>query len=375
MDNEYRRAANITVIVAGMAAGAYLLMKYALGAAVPFIIALLISSLISPLSEKLSKRTRLSYRLLSALLVIALFLALIAIVSFAVYRLLSEIGNLIDRLSAEPEMISNAIDSLTARLQSAGEKFGFLKHIASSEALQKLGLDLDAILPDALRSLASSLTGSLPSAAVGIAAKLPETLLFFVTLLLSSYYFCVDRERISSFFLKILPDRWSDKLPSIRKRLHDTLKGYLKAYVSIMLLTFFEVFIGLTILGVDYAFLLGVIIAIVDILPVLGTGTVLIPWAIFSFIASRPVLGLGLLILYAVVLIVRQLIEPKIVGNTLGLHPLATLASIYVGIKLLGFGGIFIGPIIAMLLGTLFKQTDVPDPSAAIESIPSDGQK
>ena len=358
MDNDYRRAANLTITVAGVALGAYLLVKYAIRAAIPFIIALAISSLIAPLSDKISRKTKLSYRLLSALLVIAIFLSLIAVVSLAVYRLLSEAGNLMDRLSAEPEMISNAIDALTARLQIAGERLGFLKHVADSDALKKLGIDLDALLPDALRSLASSITGSLPSAAVGLAAKLPETLLFFVSLLLSSYYFCVDRQKLSDFLFKILPPKWANKLQLVREKLTDTLKGYLKAYVSIMLLTFFEVFIGLTVLRVDYAFLLSIVIAVVDILPVLGTGTILIPWAIFSFIIGKAGLGTGLLILYAVVLIVRQLTEPKIVGNTLGLHPLASLTSIYVGIKLFGLGGIFVGPITAILIGTLLQQAE-----------------
>ena len=319
------------------------------------------------MAQKIAKKTKLSYRATSAILVIIFFLIIATITSFAIYRLVSEISKLIDKLTADPETISGAIDTFMAKLQKLGEKFAFIKHITSSEAFEKLGLDLDAILPEILRSLVSSLTGSLPSAAVSFAAKLPEALLFLVVLLLSSYYFCADREKISSSFAGILPDKWVRKLPTLRDKLSDTLRGYLKAYLSIMLLTFFEIFLGLTILGVDYAFLLGVIIAVVDILPVLGTGTVLIPWAIFSFAVSNPRLGTGLIILYAVVLIVRQLVEPKIVGNTLGLHPLATLASLYVGIKFLGFAGIFIGPIIAMLLGGFFKNAETEEEAAPKE--------
>ena len=169
----------------------------------------------------------------------------------------------------------------------------------------------------------------------------------------------------------LLPERWQQKLPIIKNTVTSTLTGYLKAYLLIMLLTFTEVFIGLTILGVDYALIISVVVAIVDVLPILGTGTVLIPWAIFCFITHNTSLGVGLLILYAVVLVVRQLAEPKIVGNTLGLHPLATLASIYLGIKFLGFGGIFIGPIAAMLIKSFFfKENDKCIPESEDKKIP-----
>ncbi len=357
MDTDYNRAANITIIVAGIATAAYFFFKYALGAAVPFIIALMIAAAISSPAKKIAKKTRLSPRAVSAVLVIAFFLIIASLLSLAVYRLISEVGDLIEKLTENPEAASQALDKLVLKIQNIGDKFGFLKHVSGSEALQKLGIDVDTVISEALGSLMSSLTSAIPSAAVGIVTKLPEMLLFIVVLLLSSYYFCADKDKISSALVSVLPEKWAKKLPHIKEKLTQTLIGYLKAYLSIMLLTFCEVFLGLTILKVEYAFLLSVIIAVVDILPVLGTGTILIPWAIFSFITSNPKLGIGLLVLYAIVLIVRQLIEPKIVGNTLGLHPLATLASIYVGIKLLGFAGIFIGPIVAMLLSSFLKTT------------------
>lgn len=368
MDNEYRRAANITIIAAGIAAAAYFFFKYALSAAIPFIIALIIAAAVSAPAKKIAKKTGLSPRAVSAFLVIAFFLIIATLLSLAVYRVVSEVGNLMEKLTAEPEAVSQAIDRFVAKLQSLGDRLGFLKHVSGSEALGKLGIDPDALVSEALSSLLSSLTSALPSAAVAVVTKLPEMLLFIVVLLLSSYYFCADKDKISATLSSVLPDKWAAKLPPLKKKLSQTLTGYLKAYLSLMLLTFCEVFLGLTILGVDYAFLLSAIIALVDILPVLGTGTVLIPWAIFSFVTSNPKLGIGLIILYAVVLIVRQLVEPKIVGNTLGLHPLATLASIYVGIKLLGFVGIFIGPITAMLISGFFKSPEAPpidQPTAA----------
>ena len=112
--------------------------------------------------------------------------------------------------------------------------------------------------------------------------------------------------------------------------------------------------IGLSILGAKYAFIMAIVISVVDVLPILGSGAVLVPWAIIACLSSDTPLGVGLLVLYAVTLIIRQIAEPRIVGSTLGLHPLATLAAVYLGLKLIGFAGIFIGPMVAMMLREIF---------------------
>ena len=355
MDTEYRRAANITVIVAGFLIFFWLFFKYALSIAMPFLLAALISVIISPLAAWISKRTHASPKFISAFLVILFFGIIATLLLLAISRLVSEIGNLIDRLSADPEMISRFFEDLGKKFGPIGEKFGFIKRFFESEQMQQLGLDLDELMLDALGKLMGSLTSALPSAAVGLVVKIPEIILTVAVLLISAFYFCTDKERIGKGISSLMPDTMRSKLPETKKKITRTLTSYLKAYLLIMLLTFCEMFVGLSLLGVNYALLLSVIIAIVDILPILGTGTILIPWALFSFAVSNSKLGIGLLILYAAVSIIRQLIEPKIVGDSLGIHPLATLASIYVGIKLLGFGGIFIGPIVALSLKSFMK--------------------
>lgn len=355
MDTEYRRAANITVIVAGILIFFWLFFKYALSIAMPFLLAALIAVIISPLAAWISKKTHASSKFVSAFLVILFFGMIATLLSLAISRLVSEIGNLIDRLSADPEMISRFFEDLGRKFGPIGEKFGFIRRFFESEQMQQLGLDLDELMLDALGKLMGSLTSTLPSAAVGLVAKIPEIILTVAVLLISAFYFCTDKERIGKGISALMPDAMRSKLPETKKKITRTLTSYLKAYLLIMLLTFCEMFIGLSMLGVNYALLLSVIIAIVDILPILGTGTILIPWSLFSFAVSNSKLGIGLLILYAAVSIIRQLIEPKIVGDSLGIHPLATLASIYVGIKLLGFGGIFIGPIIALSLKSFMK--------------------
>jgi sporulation integral membrane protein YtvI len=355
MDTEYRRAANITVTVAGILIFLWLFFKYLFGIAIPFILAALIAVTISPVAAWVSKKTCASQKFVSAFLVIFFFGIIATLVSLAISRLVSEVGNLIDRLSAEPELVSNFIERLGEKLSPVGEKLGFIKRFFESEQIRQLGIDLDGLMLESLGKLMSSLTSALPSAAVGIVSKVPEAILSVAVLLISAFYFCTDKERIGKGVSSLLPDAMRSKLPETKRKITRTLTSYLKAYLLIMLLTFCAIFVGLSLLGVSYALLLSVIIAIVDVLPILGTGTVLIPWAIFSFASSNAKLGIGLLILYAAISLIRQLVEPKIVGDSLGIHPLATLASIYVGIKLIGLGGIFVGPIIALSLKSFMK--------------------
>ena len=355
MDNDYRRAANITIITWGIIAFLWLFFKYAIGAAVPFIIGLLIALLISPVTRFISRKTKIPHGAVAVVGVIFFFFTFLALIYLAASRLMGELGNLLVKLSEDPEAISKALSEIG---DAFGTRWGFIKRLFESDALIKLGIDLERLLPEALSSMISALSAAVPSLAMNILSGVPEIVLCIAVILISSVYFCIDRDAIFASFASLLPEAWQKKLPDVKHKIKSTLSGYVKAYLIIMLLTFFEVFVGLSLLGVSYALIISIIIAIVDILPVLGTGTVLIPWAIFSFITSNTPLGVGLLILYGAVLVIRQLIEPKIVGNTLGLHPLAALASIYLGIRFLGFGGIFIGPIAAMLIKSfLFKKS------------------
>ena len=355
METDYRKAANITVIFIGIVLLFRLILQYALGAIIPFVLAAIIALLISPIAEKLSKTLKIPKKILSVVLTLLIFSAVAAILYFAASRLISELGTILNNLSADPEAVSRALEELMQRLSWVGERFSFIGKIFESDAIKQLGIDLDRLLPEAISSIISSITEAIPSLAMGFFSRVPDVLLFAVVLVIATFYFCSDGERIFSFLSSVLPDHWQRKLPSIRKKLYLTLTGYFKAYLLIMLLTFCEVFLGLSILGVEYSFIISILVAVVDILPILGTGTVLVPWTIFSFATSNYKMGIGLLVIYGVVSLVRQIAEPKIVGNSLGLHPLATLASIYISVKLIGISGFFLGPVIALLITSFFK--------------------
>ncbi len=354
MDTEYRRAANITIVIAGMAVLAWLFFKFALSALMPFVLAAIISLLVAPLAKKISEVTRIPRKACAAVILIVVFSIVSMLLYLAVSRLVSELGDLLFRLSENPEIIGDTVDGILDRLTGNGTHFSFLQKIFDSDALSGLGIDMGEAMRQALGSMLSSLTSALPGAAVALIKEVPSALLFLIVLLIAAFYFSAEGGNIAGGLCSVLPDKWRRKLPSLGEKFKKTLVGYIKAYFLIMLLTFCEILLGLSILGVDYAFIMAIVISVVDILPILGAGTVLVPWAVFAFLTSNTPLGVGLLILYAVTLVVRQFAEPKIVGGAIGIHPLATLASVYLGLRFLGFIGIFVGPMVALLLREMF---------------------
>ncbi len=354
METEYRRAANITIVVAGIVALSWLFLRYALGALSPFIMAALVAALVSPISKRIAERTKIPRKLCVAVILILVFLGVSALLYAGISRLVLELGKLLQKLSENPEIIGDTLDSILERLTGNGSHFAFLQKIFESEALSGLGIDIDTVVGDAVAGAVSSLSAALPAAAVALVREVPSALLFVVVLFIAAYYFSSDGNALWDGIRVVLPDSWQRRLPAVARKLKKSLAGYIKAYFLLMLLTFSEMLLGLSVLGVEYAFIMAIVISVVDVLPILGTGTVLVPWAIFAFLTSNTPLGVGLLVLYGVSLVIRQLAEPKIVGGAIGVHPLATLASVYLGLKFLGFAGIFAGPIIALVLRELF---------------------
>jgi sporulation integral membrane protein YtvI len=157
-----------------------------------------------------------------------------------------------------------------------------------------------------------------------------------------------------------MPEGWRNKIRTMKEDLFAALVGFIKAQSILISVTFIELLIGYSLIGVKYVFSLALITAVVDALPVLGTGTILIPAAAINLIMGNVPKALAFIALYIVILIVRQFLEPKVVAQSLGLHPLVTLISIYVGLQLFGIIGLFLGPIIVVIIKALQKARILP---------------
>lgn len=187
------------------------------------------------------------------------------------------------------------------------------------------------------------------TAAGNFAKRIPSVLVATIVTFISAYFFIAEREEVIEWFRRVTPDPVVKRMSMITDNLKYAVGGYFRAQVKIMLVVFVILLAGFLVLGVHFNFLLALLIAFLDFLPFFGTGTALLPWAVYKFMVGNYKMMAGLLILYGITQLVRQLIQPKLVGDSMGLKPLPTLVFLYVGYKL---GGVF-GMIFAVPLGLI----------------------
>jgi sporulation integral membrane protein YtvI len=297
----------------------------------PFITAFVLSLIIEPI-VKFFQKFKIN-RGFSVLLSVLLFLGgFISVSIFAVTRIVYELINLYNRLPNYYE-----------------ELYNFSSEIAQQVTNLYLQLPPEAlnIIQDVLRTVFDKATAFLSrttTVLIDIFTTLPSAAIFLIITLISTFFLTKDKYMIKDFVFRQLPPAWGTKLYSLKTDLFGALIGFIKAESIILSVTFLESFIGLTLIGVDYAFILAIIIAIFDIMPVLGTGGIYVPWGITNIVLGNYRMGIALLVLYGIITIVRYMIEPKVVGQQLGIHPVVTLMSMFAGLKLIGAAGLILGP-------------------------------
>lgn len=358
----WKQTAAITVTLLGVVAGVYVLGRYILVLFLPFLLAFGLALITRPPVVFLSRRG--CPEKLAAVLVTLLAMLSVGTLTYLLgSRLLLEVRDLILFLiedSADPE---GRIAAFLSFFKGARERIPFLDRLLEANFLQYFIEDPEAFVAERFRELLANLSAKVTGLAVGVIGALPSVLLFLLVLLISCFYFAVEYKTVGRALGRLIPKGLSGHVPDRfkqsdwRDRAGRAIRGYIRAYFLLFLLTVAELLIGFWILGIEYAFLLAILTAILDLLPVLGVGTVLVPYALLSFMMGDTFLGAGLLILYGVMTVVRQVVEPHLVGKSLGLHPILMLISFYAGWKLFGVAGVFIGPLLGMLVKALWSRT------------------
>ena len=332
----------------------YFCVKYALGWVLPFLIALLVSMLLRPVIRFLAKKFKVPQKL-SALILVLLFYAVVGFLLFLVIAKLVLISR--DIFSNIPQMYE---DYLAPQITDLFEQFKTLTERLDPNIAQMVQNATSSFV-DSSGSLVSSLSTKVVGYLSNTFISLPGIILFIVFSIVSSVFFSMDFTKISGYITGILPDKMNGRLKRLKTMAADIGRKYVKSYAIIIAITFAELSLGLLILGVDNAIALAAVIAFIDLLPVLGTGAVLIPWSLILLIMGNYGLGIGLAVLYVVMLVVRNILEPRIVGRQIGVHPLAMLVSMYVGLKVFGFIGIFVLPLVLLAVkGFLENKSDAP---------------
>jgi len=334
---KYKRYAYMSVTFAGLFALLYLFFRYALRAILPFLAAfgtvLLVNPAASFFQKKFGGKQRIWRLCLSLLSLFILFFALFILLR-ALYveatRFFSQLAN--------PENLDAV--------------FGFFCHpLGKTKEEGPLG-ELLLRLEDAIAAASQELLSRATVFVTNAAGEIPRILLFLPVVFLGSAYFAWDYEKIKEKAKEILPKKVYSALSAAYGNVEKVFFPYLFSYLKLMLLTFAFTALGLWILHVESPLFLALIIALLDLLPVIGVGTVLIPWGLYDVFFANRALGFGLLVLYLLHEVMRQFAEPKIVGRSLGVHPLLSLLFLYVGYSLFGILGLLLLPVFCILTKT-----------------------
>ncbi|MBQ4592257.1 MAG: AI-2E family transporter [Clostridia bacterium] len=312
-------------------------MKYIGGALLPFILAYVASRMIRPAGVFLSRKCRISEK--SGCAVFAVLVCIGTAYGIALFagslagQLWDVIGNLPEYAEKAAELFGGLLDLLPFTVDSESRMF--------------------RMISDALADAAASVGTSAASFLGGIVGAVPGSVFSAVVAIFAFVYLTADPAGIAESLLGLLPDRTARKTERIFGEVSGAVFLYLRTYLTIMTVTFLELSVGLTVIGVKYALAASLIVAVIDVLPVLGCGCVLVPWAVWEFLYGEQRRGISLLVLLGVIYLVRQLLDSRLIGKMTGVHPFVALVCLYLGWHIGGVGGMIAAPVILCAVRSL----------------------
>lgn len=318
--------------------------KFLLQYLLPFVISIAVAALMQRPADLLSKKIRIKKGVCAALLSAVLYIFLATVLIFTIFRVFSFTGS--------------AVSSLKGFGQAAADVFLRLETV-----LGRILTDISPNFKDTSRQMLTSVlenilekaSETLSNTAASIVKTAPAFLFSSVVALAATCYIAKDFDGLKQFTKNLVSEKAVRKAVIIKEIFKSSVVKIVGGYLLLMLLTFLELAAGFLILGVKSWFLIALIIAVIDVLPVLGVGVVLLPWGIINIILGNSFLGIGLMLLYLLVTIIRNFVEPKIVGSTMGINPLFILFTMFLGLRVFGFFGLLILPVTFIVVVKYYK--------------------
>lgn len=372
---EKRRSALINIAYFAVLAFAfYIFMEYLLGFVAPFVFAFVFAVAMQKPIRFISKKTKIKKGFVATVLIILVLCALASVLFFIGYKIFDELRGFANYLALRfkdlpstleeiktwcvgavsflpPKIEKNAVEAITEFFENLIPRVKVEGFAAIGESAGLSGEELDM-------SMLSAPIGGLWNTIKGIPAFLTGILIGII----ACFFITCDYDNIVSMVKRNVSEKQEEAIVKTKHILGDIIGKMIKSYSTIIFITFCEVAIGLNVLALfdiynnGYIVAIAICVAVLDILPVLGTGTVLIPWAIYSLFTGNTAFAIGLIILYAIITVVRQIIEPKLVAMNVGIHPILTLFGMYVGLQLFGVLGMFVLPISFVLIKVLNQE-------------------
>ena len=335
----------------------------------PFTLALFFSIMTQPFSRFLEKKLKFSQKIATIVSIVLFLVIFLGFISLSALRLSGEIYKLsinLNKYSKEAQNLWNtAIDKVYSLLGYFPE--GFDEQVKNSiNGFIRMG---------------TSKLGSFINSLINFITSIPTIILYICITILSTFFISLDKNKIMAFLEQQFPKSWIKKVYNIKREMFNVLGSYIRAQIILMTICFFELLISFNILSflkfnLQYPLIFSIVICIIDALPILGAGAVLLPWSLISFVTGDINLGLALLVIYFLVLSVRQMLEPKLISQNLGVHPLVTLISMYSGFKFFGVIGFLIGPVVMIILKNVFsRELEIGFFREIFTEVPEDDEK
>lgn len=314
----------------------------------PFLLALIIAILLEPVVQVMVKRLRLSRTFAAAGASSLFVIGLLGAFYLVGLKVFSELIVFLGKL---PALLSGVDLYVTKALAGTGGLYETLPAEWAEHIQNGVVMGVGAIT-DGLKNIIASVS----SIFFNFAKTLPGLFIFALVFMIALYLFSFGLDRLKQSFIHLFASESRPKIDQVLSQLRDAIVGFIKAQFIISALTYVVSLIGLLILGVDFPLAIALLIITVDLLPILGTGSVLVPWGIYTIAVGGDVkTGVGLIILFVIITVFRRIVEPKILGDAVGISPLAALISLYVGFSLVGVVGLFLGPVVVIVYQAMKK--------------------
>ncbi|WP_055108810.1 sporulation integral membrane protein YtvI [Paenibacillus ihumii] len=327
----------------------------------PFLIAWLVAYIINPFASWIEGQLRLPRWLAVTLALLTYFGGALIVFSAAITRLVKELIHVTESLDLSIEKWKNVITewSQNEKLQSILNEINrfIASHPGYSNTLHR---NIDSTAAN-ISTAISQTVASLLNGVLNLLASLPSLGIILLVILLAAFFMSKNWNQNLLLLARLVPEPFQQTAREIWNDLQKALFGYLLAQFIMISITAVIVLIGLLVLGVESAFTYALLIGFVDLLPYLGVGTIMVPWLIYAYISGDLSLGIGLSVLYGLILVARQLIEPKVLATSVGLEPLPVLIATFAGLKLFGVLGLIIGPVSLVILGAIVRAGVIRD--------------
>lgn len=335
---ENREWADKALFVLGFFVFAYVFLAHILRFVSPFVAGFFLSVVISPLVGFVQRRLKIARGISTIFLIIGVIL-LVAVIAVSVFN----------QILIEAQQLSltlpQTLENLRNMLFEVEDLFDRYIYALPVEFVP----DFNGMINGLIAFLAAAVGDFAASASVNVIMSLPVIVMNVLLCFISAFFFAKDKKIIAGAVMSNLPEGIKPWLGNMRKGLFSSVWGYVRAQLIIMVVVGTIGVLGLAMLRYPYAVLMGLLLALFDILPVVGRSVIFWPWAIVNFVAGNHFFAVGIIVVNIVCFIARQIIEPKVLGKSIGLHPLLVLIGIYLGFRVFGLIGLFIGPFLFVI--------------------------